>query len=84
MAVGEEAVLRRRSVTSRTSSNLAINPKNFIVLASMMLMGFALVVTLSHVSAGARFYGLQQAKQRSALTQKVRPARNTGVDNSCK
>jgi hypothetical protein len=73
MAVGEVAVLRDRpSAVASSSSNVVANPKNFMVTASMVLMGLALVGTLSHVSAGARFYGLQQAKQHSALTQKVR------------
>ena len=76
MAVGEEAVLlpthasrcpqsgKGYHATSQRARRVAIG-------SLMLLMSCALVGTLSHVSAGARYYGMQAAHKQAAATQQV-------------
>ena len=74
MAVGEEAV-SLPSQTSRRREFGAIKPtspaRRVALIAMMCVMGCALVATLSHVSAGARYYGLVAAHKQAAATQEV-------------
>jgi len=74
--VGEEAVLlpthasrcpqsgKGYHATSQRARRVAIG-------SLMLLMSCALVGTLSHVSAGARYYGMQAAHKQAAATQQL-------------
>ena len=76
MAVGEEhkpilptGMPRPGGARSQRSADLV---KRTGIAVLMCFMAVALVGTLSHVSAGARYFGMQAAQEKAAATQQAR------------
>merc|ERR1711871_702682 len=76
MAVGEEATLlpthASRCPKSGAGHHAASQRARRVAIGGLMLvMSCALVGTLSHVSAGARYFGMQAAQKQAAATQQL-------------